>query len=169
MEEDGIDPKDLLKNMQGEPKQKKKTKRATPEAFIDLAINLWRLENAISYLHLADESPEKNRLDRHLTASKDSLLQLGIEYEDHTGELVPDKGEYALRVVEYIPKENITNDVVIETIKPSVYYLGKMISPGEVFVGIPVSNNSEEENNFVSFVNKMQNFLTNIWKNISRS
>jgi len=129
-------------------------KKKSLRALIDLAIHLWRLENAIRYLQLPDTSPEKQRLDRHLAASNDSLLQLGIEYEDHTGELVPDTGEYALKVIEFIPRDDISDDIVVETIKPSVYFNEEMVVPGEVLVGIPVKGENKEDENlpFIEFI-----------------
>lgn len=132
-------------------------------ALIALAINLWRLENAVSYLQLPWTSPEKQRLDRHLAASKDSLLQLGIEYEDHTGELVPDTGEYALKVIEFIPREDISDDIVVETIKPSVYFNEEMVVPGEVLVGIPVKGENNEDEN-VPFIELILNRVKRFWE-----
>jgi hypothetical protein len=104
---------------------------------INLAINLWRLERSISRLDLDPEQSASKRLLRHLNASKADLAEIGFTYEDLDGKRVPSTGDYALKIIEFIQKEPLEHDTVLETIKPSVFYQGKMVSPGEVIVGIP--------------------------------
>lgn len=168
MNNTNLSSNELMKTMDSHIQKQNGASEKNLKVLIDLAVNLWRLERAIEYLQLDENSSEKRRINRHLIASKESLLQLEIEYEDHTGDLVPDKGEYILKVIEYIPKEDITKDVVIETIKPSVYHHGKMVSPGEVFVGIPVGSKDSEENKVSSLISETFESIANRLKQFIR-
>ena len=104
---------------------------------LDLAVNLWRLERAISFLEIDKGTPEMKRLLRHLNATKEDLINAGFAYEDLDGERVPASGDYALKTMEYIPKEDLEHDTVLETIKPNIFFHGELVQPGEVIVGIP--------------------------------
>ena len=80
-------------------------------------------------------------LVRQLEAASDSLQALGVEAKDHSGEkYVPG---LAVTVVAFQPKAGITFDVITETLKPSIFFKGVLIQPGEVVVSTPQAEPTE--------------------------
>jgi hypothetical protein len=80
-------------------------------------------------------------LVRQLEAASDSLHALGVEAKDHSGEkYVPG---LAVTVVAFQPKVGITFEVITETLKPSIFFKGALIQPGEIIVSTPQAEASE--------------------------
>jgi len=86
--------------------------------------------------------PEKDRprrgmkaVARHLNSAWDALHQRGLKVQDHTG-CKFDTGQ-SLTVLAFQPTAGIAWEVVLETVKPTLYLEGTVIQMGEVIVGIP--------------------------------
>jgi hypothetical protein len=109
----------------------------TQKLLSEIATSLWRLKRKIA------ASPGLAAPDRasmhHLQTAWDVLLAAGLEIRDHTGEPLPKSGIYALKRLAFQPQDGLTSEQVIETVKPSVVYRGRVIQMGEVIVGIPKS------------------------------
>ena len=116
----------------------------TVEVMVNLAVNLWRLERAISLLGLEPDTSEMKRILRHMKAAIEDLKEAGFAFEDLDGKRVPAAGNYALKTMEFVPTQGLEFDTVLETIKPNVFYQGELIHPGEGIVGIPVKGDDEE-------------------------
>ena len=101
----------------------------------DVGTSMWRLRQKM--LHPGTERPfeEMRRAYRHLQSIWDAFTQANIEIQDHTNELF-DSG-MSLKAITFQPMAGIGREMVIETIKPSIYFKGKMIQIGEVIVGTP--------------------------------
>ena len=99
----------------------------------------WRLQKRIAGGKAA--SDEMKRAARDLEAMGDALRDAGIEIKDHTSEKF-DSG-MALRVIAFQPTAGIIHEVVIETIKPTIYKNNQLVQMGEVIVGVPESKNPE--------------------------
>jgi hypothetical protein len=130
---------ELLKTL-NEPVNKppEKTVRSDKEQiqlFRDIAIGLWRTKMKMVTYGTDEPQPEMKRVYRHLQSVWDSLNEAGIEIQDHTG-INFDSG-LAISVIAFQPTDNLDQEKVIETIKPSVYYRGTQIQMGEVIVGTP--------------------------------
>jgi len=67
----------------------------------------------------------------------DALAQAGVEIYDHTGEVVPDGGDYGLKVLARQPTPGVRREIVLETIRPSIRYQKRTIQMGEVVVAKP--------------------------------
>jgi hypothetical protein len=94
---------------------------------------LWRIRNR---LREVENAPKEIRSAvRFLESTWDSLTQSGVSIQDHTGEIIT--GGEALRIIAFEPSSRVSCDQVIETIKPTIYYRGKMVQMGEVIVGQP--------------------------------
>jgi hypothetical protein len=132
-----IDPRKLKKLSELGQGQIRKASEVSLDVIISIAINLWRLERAVGYLELDSESDHSRRLERHFEAARADLADIGVTYEDLDGKRVPDTGDYSLKTLEFVPTEGIPHDIVLETIKPNVFFHGEMIKPGEIIVGIP--------------------------------
>ncbi len=111
----------------------------------DVGTGLWRLRQKMVEPGTDRPLEEMRRAFRHLESITDALAQAGVEIRSHTGEVVPEQGIYALRVIAFQPTPGLARDRVLETIKPSVYYQGELIQMGEVIVGTPASPAGERE------------------------
>lgn len=115
-------------------------------AFVaELATGLWRIQRKVQSLSEPGVSDELRGLFRHVESTLDVLAGREIEIRDDTG------GQYvagmALKVLAFQPTEGIDQETVFETIRPSVYYRGRLIQRGEVVVATPkdVDSPSQED------------------------
>jgi len=96
-----------------------------------LAIELWRFEKRIE--------KAKDTVDASITDQfqriKDILAKQEIEICEHTDTDYDDGMSIKVLHVEEVPNLSPGKMKVIETVKPSIYYRGKVISHGEVIVG----------------------------------
>ncbi len=79
--------------------------------------------------------PEVAKLFRHLDSTWDVVVQAGVQIQHHTGARF--ESGLGLSVLAYQPTPDLAHETVVETIKPSVYYQGRLIQMGEVIVGTP--------------------------------
>jgi hypothetical protein len=103
----------------------------------DVATGLWRLRGKMLEPGTDRPRDEMRRAYRFLDSVWDTLTQAGVEIRDHTDEMVPEGGIYALKAIAYQPTPGIIREKVIETIKPSVYFKNQLIQMGEVIIGTP--------------------------------
>jgi hypothetical protein len=96
-----------------------------------LAIELWRLEKRIDKTKSTISSLV---LDQHQRI-KDILQKYEIETREYTDKYYDDGMSVKVLHVEEVNGLAAGKKKVIETIKPSIYYRGKIISHGEVIVG----------------------------------
>ncbi|MBW2559148.1 MAG: hypothetical protein JRD69_10020 [Deltaproteobacteria bacterium] len=109
----------------------------------DVGTSLWRLRQKM--LHPGTDRPleEMRRAYRHLESMWDAFTQANIEIQDHTNELF-DSG-MSLKAITFQPMAGIAREMVIETIKPSIYFKDKAIQIGEVIVGTPETPKDMQE------------------------
>ncbi len=103
----------------------------------DLATVFWRMQQKIDQLKSADKIEDDNyrRFLRYYNNAQDILRNNDFEISDHTNE--SHTGGEAYKVVAYQPEEDFTEEKVIETIKPTIYFKDKISQRGEVIVGQP--------------------------------
>ena len=103
----------------------------------EVGTGLWRLRQKM--LQPGSEQPldEMRRAYRHLESTLDALDRAEISIQDHTGERLPEGGITQVKVLAFQPTPGATHNQVQETIKPTIYYKGKMIQMGEVIVSVP--------------------------------
>jgi hypothetical protein len=94
----------------------------------DLATGLWRLRRR--FLDSADGRPL-----RDVDALLDRLREEGLEIQDHDGQVYD--ATQSLRVAAFQPMPDLKREVILETLKPTVYLRGERIQTGEVIVGVP--------------------------------
>ena len=113
--------------------QKTDKQGVTTDLITDLGVIIWRIHKRLaSYGKIPDEL---KRISRDVESVLDVLRQSGIEIKDHTGDRYD--GGMALRVITFEPTDDIVREQVIETIKPTIYYNGRLLKMGEVIVGVP--------------------------------
>jgi hypothetical protein len=106
-----------------------------PRLLADIGTGLWRLRQKMVKPGTDQPLDEMQRPFRHLESVWDALVQAGAEIQNHTDK--PFDPGMSLKVVAYQPTPGLGRERVIETIKPTIYFKGKMIQMGEVIVGRP--------------------------------
>ncbi|MFD5827534.1 hypothetical protein [Lentzea sp. NPDC060358] len=100
----------------------------------DAATNLWRAQRRLSRL-LEENSREAKRVDRYLQATRRALDEAGLLVQDHDGTKF--HPGLSLEVLTMQPVPALRHEVVLETVRPSVYLAGHRIQMGQVIVGYP--------------------------------
>jgi hypothetical protein len=101
----------------------------------DLATGLWRLRQRFLDPATGEARDDARRPFRDVEALLQRLREESIEIQDHTGDLYDPS--LSLRVAAFQPTDGLTQDRVLETLKPTVYHRQERIQVGEVIVGIP--------------------------------
>lgn len=101
----------------------------------DLGTGLWRLRLKMIQPETGRPLDEMRRAYRHFESVWDALGSEGVKIYDHTGEAF-DRGK-SLRVVAFQPTPGLGRDMIVETIKPTIYLKDDLIQTGEVIVGTP--------------------------------
>ena len=109
------------------------------EAISRLATGLWRIRERMIDPKSGEALPEMRKVLRHVERMVEEFRDAGIEIGDHTGQFLPEIGASSIKVLAYEPREGLSRETVIETVKPSIYLRGRLIQMGEVIVGRPES------------------------------
>ena len=107
----------------------------------EVATGLWRARAKLP----ADDGDlprEMRALLRAVEAAWDGLVQGGIEVSDPKGDFVTGGEPYNVLTYEETP--GLSREMVIETVKPLVYYQGKLVQWADVIVGTPVETQPSE-------------------------
>jgi len=99
----------------------------------DIGTVIWRLGKR-SKTEI-DPAEKVRRMNRDVEAAADFIRQGDLEIKDHTGELYD--GGMRIKVIEFQKMEGLNRDRIVETVKPTIYYKGKLLQLGEVIVGTP--------------------------------
>jgi len=110
-----------------------------------LCTSLWRSRKTLTGSESPGTDDAYRRPLRHLNSAIEAAASLGLEIRDHTGEELPDSGAVSLRTISFELKEGLTHEVVLETLRPSVFLDGKCIQMGEIIVGSPKTPTGAEE------------------------
>jgi hypothetical protein len=114
------------------------------ELVADIATGIWRIKNKFSETNTDDLPDEIKKAYRHVESTWDALSSAKVKVRDHTGEKYP-HGNPALKVIASQPTPSVQYEVITETIKPTIYYNGRLIQMGQVIVEKPQSTESNEK------------------------
>lgn len=106
----------------------------------EMGKGVWRIQNRLT--NIRHGSREVDSALRFLHTLVDAMEQFGVKIQDHTGERIT--GGEALHIISYETVKNISQEQVIETIKPTITYKGQIIQIGEVIVGQPEKKHVEK-------------------------
>lgn len=109
---------------------------------VDISTGLWRMQQRLTSAEAKEATGHVKRVSRDLESTWDALRQGGIEIRDHTGEKYD--GGMALRVIAFQPMAELSQEQVIETIRPTIYYRDRIARMGEVIVGTPEADTTEQ-------------------------
>ncbi|MFD1152241.1 hypothetical protein [Saccharothrix hoggarensis] len=100
----------------------------------EAATNLWRARRKIAKAGV-DASREGRQVARLLTSAQEALDRAGVVIQDHDG--LAFHPDLLLDVLAFAEDPALTRDVVVETVRPSVYLGDRRIQRGQVVVGCP--------------------------------
>jgi hypothetical protein len=101
----------------------------------DVGTGMWRIRRKLIPAGESKPPDELKTIYRPFESTWNKLLQAGLEIKSHDGDIISD-GE-ALQIIAFQPSSEVTRDTVIETLRPTIYYKGRMVQMGEVIVGKP--------------------------------
>ena len=112
------------------------TEAAKLKKFIaDLGTGIWRLKRKMTDPTSKEPLEGMRKEYRCLESVWDILVNAEVEIQDHENQRY-DSG-FLLKVVAFEENPSLPYDIVIETIKPSIYYKKEHIQVGDVIVGTP--------------------------------
>jgi hypothetical protein len=111
----------------------------------DLATGIWRIKNKLSAVNINGLSDDAKKAYRHIESTWDALTSAEVEVRDHTKEKYV--AGMALNVVAFQPSPSVHTQIIIETIKPSIFYNSQLIQMGDVIVAIPENTQSQKSEN----------------------
>jgi hypothetical protein len=108
------------------------------ERFVaEVGTGIWRARKKLAELGMKETSKELRFAVYAVESTWDVLKEDGVEIQDHTGEFIT--GGEALKILSFETSAEVLREQVTETIKPTIYYKNRMVQPGEVVVGKPLT------------------------------
>ena len=109
--------------------------RLNGDFWVDIAGAVWKLRQIAKDPATHETRSETRPLIRHVDAIWDALAAVGIDIQDHTNS--PFDSGQSLEVLAFQPTAGVTREIVIETVKPSIYLKGIRLQMGQVIVATP--------------------------------
>jgi len=113
-----------------------------PTALLAAAAGIWRTQRKLERRGDTLSAADLRQLRRFVQGSRDALAGDGLEMQDHDGEPF-DPGQ-SLDVLLFQDEPELTREVVLETVRPTVYFRGERIQMGQVIVGRPVPGRTRD-------------------------
>ena len=101
----------------------------------DVATGMWRIKNKFSGVDIDELPGEIKKAYRHVESTWDALASAKVEVRGHTKEKYV--AGMALNVIAFQPSSSVHTEMITETIKPSIFYNGRLIQMGDVIVERP--------------------------------
>ncbi len=105
------------------------------ELSYDMAFRVWQIKKAMIQENQKSEDREKKRSWKQLNRLINEMERSGIVIQDKTGDLY-DSG-MSVKVIASEPSMNISREIILETVSPTILYNGNIARFGEIVVGIP--------------------------------
>lgn len=105
-------------------------------ALCDIAVHAWRLQRRMTHRATKEVREEHRPLSRHVTGILDALENLGLTLRDRESEAY----DYGLpeKVVAAERSANVTREVVLETVRPTLFFRNEILKPGEIIIALPL-------------------------------
>jgi hypothetical protein len=95
--------------------------------------SLWRARGKLT--QLKDDSRQARQTNRYLGETEAALAKAGLTIQDHTGDIY--HSGLALEVVVMVEDPNVSEETIVETVRPSIYFDDRRIQEGQIVVGRP--------------------------------
>jgi hypothetical protein len=106
-----------------------------PTVWADMANAVWALQQKSCDPATSERKDEFRAIARHIDRLLECLEEIGVEIQSHTSQTF-DSG-LSLDVIAFQPTAGISREVVVETIRPTIYLKGHRIQIGQVIVATP--------------------------------
>lgn len=103
----------------------------------EVLTGLWRLRGRLLKPGTEEPLEETKRAFRHFETAWDALVNAGYRVEDYTKQ--PFRTGLEVEVLAHEEVPGILSEIILETVKPGIFYNDVLIQRGEVIVGIPES------------------------------
>lgn len=101
----------------------------------EVLTGLWRLRGRLVKPGTSEPLEETKRAYRHFETAWDALVNAGFRVEDYTKQ--PFRTGLNVDVLAYEEAPGLSSEIILETVKPGVFYNDILIQRGEVIVGTP--------------------------------
>ncbi|GHG85018.1 hypothetical protein [Streptomyces lanatus] len=108
---------------------------AGTDAMLGAAVGIWRALRKLDQGTGPLSSADLRQVRRQVHASRQALADDGLEIQEHDGQ--PFDSGQSLEVLVFQDEPELDREVVLETVRPSVYFRGERIQMGQVIVGRP--------------------------------
>ena len=128
---------DLLTLLDRAPEEETSAPPEDTGPLAEAATSLWRAQRKLTQ---AGRSAENRQTGRYLRTCAEALAAAGLVVQDHDGTTF--NAGRALDVLVYQDDPAVTEETIVETVRPSVYYRDRQIQRGEVIVARPTADES---------------------------
>ncbi|MHA4817604.1 hypothetical protein ACXZ65_24960 [Streptomyces aculeolatus] len=104
-------------------------------ALVGAATGIWRALRKLDQGPASLSPADLRQIRLQVRASRQALADDGLEIQEHDGE--PFDSGLSLEALVFQDDAELTREVVLETVRPSVYFRGRRIQMGQVIVGRP--------------------------------
>jgi len=101
----------------------------------EVLTGLWRLRGRLVKAGTSEPLEETKRAYRHFETAWDALVNAGFRVEDYTKQ--PFRTGLNVDVLAYEEAPGLSSEIILETVKPGIFYNDTLIQRGEVIVGTP--------------------------------
>lgn len=112
-----------------------------PEGFAQslctLATHVWRTKGKLVDPATGEPKEETRRAYRHIEGAFETFAQMGLTMNDWINQ--PFDPGLPVKVLTFQPTSGITQDTVVEAVRPTVIWKDQLLQLGEVVVGIPAN------------------------------
>lgn len=117
-------------------------------AMLVIATNAWRIRAKIT--DPVTRQPkgeiakdELRKVDRYIESIFESLSGIGMELKDRAG----DAFDYGLpeKVIAAQPQAGLNNEIILETIRPTIYWRNQIAQQGEVIIATPLNTSNRKD------------------------
>ncbi|WP_367127967.1 hypothetical protein [Saccharothrix sp. HUAS TT1] len=117
-----------------DPVEHARPRQLDEKLLADAATNLWRAQRRLARAG-EPSTPRDRQAARHLTTCRDALTDAGLVVQEHDGDAFHPGRSLEVLVFEADPARSA--DVVVETVRPTVYLHDRRIQLGQVIVAGP--------------------------------
>jgi hypothetical protein len=104
-------------------------------SFCDIAIHAWRMHRRMTDRVTKEVKDEHKAMHRSVAGIQETLTAMGFTVRDREGDFY----DYGLpeKVVAAEKRPGISREMVVETIRPSVFFGDQLLKPGEIIIAVP--------------------------------
>jgi hypothetical protein len=108
-----------------------------------LATQIWRAVGKTVDPATGQPREEMKRVYRHIEGAVDQLKEIGVTMNDWVKQ--PYDAGLPVKVLSFQPTLGLDRDTVLEAVRPTVIWKGRLLQLGEVIVGTPLSSEGKTQ------------------------